>query len=728
MEVAGRKRKRKSPSSKLRKSNAFAEENSTASDLEYPMQEKHVAVSSGATRCLALDEAMANGSGRVHVFPSGDGTQEGSINNGNSHHRTISSQPSAHPSKADASQQQSRADQDLTAMPGIPVQPNPNDIKTEPEEDNQSGVLWENPEDNNGLHLSTTDDVEFHQLSMLESLAGHWNDDGSRNQHLIPQSFTNSSTGIASSPRENPDREPVCDMHDLSMHRCKCSCEPLLHSILHELKSIRELMQSQTAAHPDVCNAAVQTNATADSSSGRVMSGQHLIVISGGPAPKLAATLAPGLMPTPASSTQLCSSSMGLTNGSPGTPLKVPHARIASAVGHAPLPAGNGSRPAALQCRRGGFQSGELPHLPRPCTTVTTATTFSAIDSGRLGGRGLRHQPAINRAGCLGLNLSRHGQVQVLGVDAGAAVFPQVHAGGLERGGGRMPHAEQAPLGQALLGGGAPGTACRLPDTQCRQASRIRIESVKTLVVAAAAGPMAGPAEFMAQEGRKAIPAGKHTFQSRAEQGASRTIDSMERPGPNSAGLAASAPVSTVGIQERSSLALGSPGNPALENSPKDGGHFTENCFYSLGHSPQSDSTDLAVQLADGYNVFMARSQLEEILMHYTRSGSLLFRKLVAAFFDDHTLANSLPNGKRKRGFNDPRKGLEPNIVAAIRSFTESYCKNKKIMKLPGPKDWVQLLQDQIKLARRRIRRVPPHNMRLQDSAEAFEGEKGKLE
>ncbi|CAN0190838.1 unnamed protein product [Lampetra planeri] len=476
MEVTGRRRKRKSPSSKLRKSNAFAEENSAASDLEYPMQqEKHVAVDSEASRCLALDEAMANGSGRVHVFPSGDGTEEGSINNGNSHQRTISSQPSAHPSKADASRQQSRADQDLTAMSGIPAQPNPNDIKTEPEEDNQSAVLWENPEDNNGLHLSTTDDVEFHQLSMLESLAGHWNDDGSRNQHLIPQSFTNSSTGIASSPRENSDREAVCDTHDLSMHRCKCSCEPLLHSILHELKSIRELMQSQT--------------------------------------------------------------------------------------------------------------------------------------------------------------------------------------------------------------GGAPGTACRLPDTQCRQASRIRIENVKTLVMAAAAGPMAGPAGLMAQGGRKAVPAGKHTILSRAEQGTSRSVDSMERPGPNSAGLATSTPIST-----------------------------------------------LAVQLADGYNVFMARSQLEEILMHYTRSGSLLFRKLVAAFFDDHTLANSLPNGKRKRGFNDPRKGLEPNIVAAIRSFTESYCENKKIMKLPGPKDWVQLLQDQIKLARRRIRRVPAHNMRLQDAAEAFKEDKVKLE
>lgn len=602
-------------------------------------QETHVAVDNGALRCLALDEAMANGSGRVHVFPSGDGTEEGSINNGNSHQRTISSQPSAHPSNADASRQQSRADQDLTAMSEIPVQPNPNYIKTEPEEDNQSGVLWENPEDNNGLHLSTTDDVEFHQLSMLESLAGHWNDDGSRNQHLIPQSFTNSSTGIASSPRENSDREAVCDTQDLSMHRCKCSCEPLLHSILHELKSIRELMQSQTAAHPDVCNAAVQTNATTDSSSGRVVSGGHLIVISGGPAPRLAATLAPGQMPTPASSTQLCSSSMGLTNGSPGTPLKAPHGRIASAV----------------------------------------------------------------------------------------------HAGGLDRGGGRMAHAEQAPLGQAplgqaLLGGGSPGTACRLPDTHGQQASRIRIENVKTLVMAAAAGPMAGPAGVMAQGSRKAVPARKHPILSRAEQGTSRSVDSMERPGPNSAGLATSTPISTVGIPERSTIALESPGNPALENSLEDGGHFTENCFYSLGHSPQSDSTDLAVQLADGYNVFMARSQLEEILMHYTRSGSLLFRKLVAAFFDDHTLANSLPNGKRKRGFNDPRKGLEPNIVAAIRSFTESYCENKKIMKLPGPKDWVQLLQDQIKLARRRIRRVPAHNMRLLDSGEAIKEEKVKLE
>uniref|UniRef100_UPI00358F247C BEN domain-containing protein 7 isoform X2 n=1 Tax=Myxine glutinosa TaxID=7769 RepID=UPI00358F247C len=130
--------------------------------------------------------------------------------------------------------------------------------------------------------------------------------------------------------------------------------------------------------------------------------------------------------------------------------------------------------------------------------------------------------------------------------------------------------------------------------------------------------------------------------------------------------------------------------------------HHHHGSYYALGHT---NGDEPAVQLAEGYSVFIATSQLEEILVHYTRSGSLLFRKLVAAFFDDRTLANSLPNGKRKRGLDDPRKGLEPQIVAAIRAFTEEYCKRKKI-KLPGPKDWVQLLQDQIKLARRRMKRA----------------------
>lgn len=39
----------------------------------------------------------------------------------------------------------------------------------------------------------------------------------------------------------------------------------------------------------------------------------------------------------------------------------------------------------------------------------------------------------------------------------------------------------------------------------------------------------------------------------------------------------------------------------------------------------------------------------------------------MCAFFDDATLANSLPNGKRKRGLNDNRKGLDQNIVGAIK-------------------------------------------------------------
>lgn len=37
--------------------------------------------------------------------------------------------------------------------------------------------------------------------------------------------------------------------------------------------------------------------------------------------------------------------------------------------------------------------------------------------------------------------------------------------------------------------------------------------------------------------------------------------------------------------------------------------------------------------------------------------------------------------------------------------FTEKYCTANRIVKLPGPRDWVQILQDQIKLARRRLKR-----------------------
>ncbi|XP_061630818.1 BEN domain-containing protein 7 isoform X3 [Phyllopteryx taeniolatus] len=111
------------------------------------------------------------------------------------------------------------------------------------------------------------------------------------------------------------------------------------------------------------------------------------------------------------------------------------------------------------------------------------------------------------------------------------------------------------------------------------------------------------------------------------------------------------------------------------------------------------------VRLAEDYDVFISKAQLDSILVNYTRSGSLLFRKLVCAFFDDATLANSLPNGRRKRGVNDNRKGLDQNIVGAIKVFTEKYCSEHRIEKLPGPRDWVQILQDQIKLARRRLKR-----------------------
>ncbi|XP_012870231.1 PREDICTED: BEN domain-containing protein 7 isoform X8 [Dipodomys ordii] len=142
------------------------------------------------------------------------------------------------------------------------------------------------------------------------------------------------------------------------------------------------------------------------------------------------------------------------------------------------------------------------------------------------------------------------------------------------------------------------------------------------------------------------------------------------------------------------------PGLPAPQHTSAEESHVL-----GFGIVLESPSSDPEVQLAEGFDVFMPKSQLDSILSNYTRSGSLLFRKLVCAFFDDKTLANSLPNGKRKRGLNDNRKGLDQNIVGAIKVFTEKYCTANHVDKLPGPRDWVQILQDQIKLARRRLKR-----------------------
>ncbi|XP_047595764.1 BEN domain-containing protein 7 isoform X9 [Lutra lutra] len=153
-------------------------------------------------------------------------------------------------------------------------------------------------------------------------------------------------------------------------------------------------------------------------------------------------------------------------------------------------------------------------------------------------------------------------------------------------------------------------------------------------------------------------------------------------------------------MEKKTAGASEQPGSQTAE--PPSAG---ENRVLGFGIILESPASDPEVQLAEGFDVFMPKSQLDSILSNYTRSGSLLFRKLVCAFFDDKTLANSLPNGKRKRGLNDNRKGLDQNIVGAIKVFTEKYCMANHVDKLPGPRDWVQILQDQIKLARRRLKR-----------------------
>ncbi|KAL7982768.1 hypothetical protein Chor_010366 [Crotalus horridus] len=58
---------------------------------------------------------------------------------------------------------------------------------------------------------------------------------------------------------------------------------------------------------------------------------------------------------------------------------------------------------------------------------------------------------------------------------------------------------------------------------------------------------------------------------------------------------------------------------------------------------------------------------------------------------------------KQKAGALANDKKLSPNSDRPM--FTEKYCTVNHVDKLPGPRDWVQILQDQIKLARRRLKR-----------------------
>ncbi|XP_073327856.1 BEN domain-containing protein 7 [Pagrus major] len=166
--------------------------------------------------------------------------------------------------------------------------------------------------------------------------------------------------------------------------------------------------------------------------------------------------------------------------------------------------------------------------------------------------------------------------------------------------------------------------------------------------------------------------------------------------------------------EQDSSIHNSHPGSSGVSVLPPQNKPATVNNTHNtlLNQLREPQSLESEVRLAEDHDVFISKAQLDSILVNYTRSGSLLFRKLVCAFFDDATLANSLPNGKRKRGLNDNRKGLDQNIVGAIKVFTEKYCTEHRIEKLPGPRDWVQILQDQIKLARRRLKR---------DAAEAEE-------
>lgn len=73
-----------------------------------------------------------------------------------------------------------------------------------------------------------------------------------------------------------------------------------------------------------------------------------------------------------------------------------------------------------------------------------------------------------------------------------------------------------------------------------------------------------------------------------------------------------------------------------------------------------------------------------------------VFQQYTCFFFLAYTAISDLPILSVK-AFN--------NISHFLSVFTEKYCTANHVDKLPGPRDWVQILQDQIKLARRRLKR-----------------------
>uniref|UniRef100_A0A8D0SIG7 BEN domain-containing protein 7 n=1 Tax=Sus scrofa TaxID=9823 RepID=A0A8D0SIG7_PIG len=75
----------------------------------------------------------------------------------------------------------------------------------------------------------------------------------------------------------------------------------------------------------------------------------------------------------------------------------------------------------------------------------------------------------------------------------------------------------------------------------------------------------------------------------------------------------------------------------------------------------------------------------------------VIFRKTVSELSNINTTARNMKLGGGLRG----AKITDQDVPL----FTEKYCTANHVDKLPGPRDWVQILQDQIKLARRRLKR-----------------------
>uniref|UniRef100_A0A8D0SIC1 BEN domain-containing protein 7 n=1 Tax=Sus scrofa TaxID=9823 RepID=A0A8D0SIC1_PIG len=163
-------------------------------------------------------------------------------------------------------------------------------------------------------------------------------------------------------------------------------------------------------------------------------------------------------------------------------------------------------------------------------------------------------------------------------------------------------------------------------------------------------------------------------------------------------------PVEPITVKQKPSMleaekkTAGAPENPGLPSAE----HTSpgENHILGFGIVLESPASDPTCILA-----LMPRIDINSLLSKEMSFPSPFFFKSLNCVADLKTSLASLGNAKSLLYLHFFFVKIFNNMSHFLSVFTEKYCTANHVDKLPGPRDWVQILQDQIKLARRRLKR-----------------------